>query len=49
MKEFIEPCIEIAQHAGEVILNVYHQDDIQLFLLMWLRVVDRFSYWGKIY
>lgn len=30
MKEFIEPCIEIARQAGDAILDVYHQDDIQL-------------------
>ena len=30
MKEFIEPCIDIAKQAGEAILQVYHQDDIQL-------------------
>jgi 3'(2'), 5'-bisphosphate nucleotidase len=30
MKEFIEPCINIAKQAGDAILQVYHQDDIQL-------------------
>ena len=30
MKEFIEPCIQIAQQAGDAILEVYHQDDIEL-------------------